>query len=70
MENKNNKVVLNDEQMDAVTGGTILPYRVADRDTLEKIALKYHVTVEQLMKWNNIDDPGVLKEGMLLKIKF
>lgn len=64
------KINLNDEQMDEVTGGTILPYRVEKNDTLEKIALRYHVSVEQLMKWNNISDPGVLSAGMLLKVKF
>ena len=66
----NVKIILNDEQMDEITGGTILPYRVEKNDTLEKIALKYHVSVEQLMKWNDIDDPGVLRAGMLLKVKF
>ena len=66
----NEKIILNDEQMDEITGGTILPYRVEKNDTLEKIALKYHVSVELLMKWNDIDDPGVLRAGMLLKVKF
>ncbi len=64
------KMNLNDEQLNDVTGGTILPYKVEANDTLEKIALKYHVSVEQLMKWNNITDPGILKAGMLLKVKF
>ena len=64
------KINLNDEQMNEVTGGTILPYRVEKNDTLEKIALKYHVSVEQLMRWNNIEDPGVLTAGMLLKVKY
>ena len=66
----NEKIIMKDEQMDEITGGTILPYRVEKNDTLEKIALKYHVSVEQIMKWNSITDPGVLSPGMKLKIKY
>lgn len=64
------KVAMNDEQMDQVTGGTILPYRVQPGDSLSVIAKKYNVTVEQLTKWNNIQDPSVLTVGQQLKIKF
>ena len=61
---------MNDEQLDQVTGGTILPYRVKAGDSLASIAKKYNVTVEQLMKWNNIQDPNMLTIGQQLKIKF
>ena len=64
------KVAMNDEQMDQVTGGTILPYVVQAGDTLSKIAKKYNVTLEQLMKWNNIKDPNILLVGQQLVIKF
>jgi len=64
------KVEMNDEQMDGVTGGTILPYRVQPGDSLAEIAKKYHVTTDQLMRWNNIQDPGMLNVGQQLKIKF
>ena len=64
------KVSMNDEQMDGVTGGSILPYRVQPGDSLDDIAKKYHVTVDQLMKWNNIQDAGMLTVGQQLKIKF
>ena len=37
---------------------------------LASIAKKYNVTVEQLMKWNNIQDPNMLTIGQQLKIKF
>ena len=47
-----NKVAMNDEEMDQVTGGSILPYAVQSGDTLAKIAKKYNVTMEQLIKWN------------------
>ena len=65
-----NKEAINDDQLDAVSGGTILPYQVQPGDTLATIAAKYHVSVEQLAKWNNIQDPGMLRAGTPLKIKF
>ena len=66
----NDKVNLKDEQMDQITGGSILPYRVQPGDSLAVIAKKYNVTVEQLMKWNDIKDPSMLLVGQQLKIKF
>ena len=69
MENK--KVVMNDDMMDKVTGGTILPYMVKPGDTLEAIAKKYNVTVEQLVKWNHLDDgTTIFRVGQTLKVKF
>ena len=65
-----NKVALNDDEMDAVSGGSILPYRVQPGDSLDDIARRYHVTTEQLIKWNHIQDPTVLTAGQQLKIKF
>ena len=39
-------------------------------DTLSAIAKKYNVTLEQLMKWNNIKNPDILTIGQRLVIKF
>ena len=64
------KVKMSDDQLDLVTGGSILPYRVQPGDSLGVIAKKYNVTVEQLMKWNDIKDPSMLTIGQQLKIKF
>ena len=64
------KIKMNDEQMDEVTGGSILPYRVQPGDSLGVIAKKYNVTVEQLVKWNNLKNPDMLTVGQQLKIKF
>jgi LysM repeat protein len=64
------KIKMNDEQMDEVTGGSILPYRVQPGDSLDVIAKKYNVTVEQLVKWNNLKNPDMLTVGQQLKIKF
>ena len=64
------KTIMNEEMLDDVTGGTILPYRVKKGENLADVAKKYNVTVEQLMKWNNIEEGGVLTVGQLLKVKF
>ena len=65
-----NKIAMNDEEMDQVTGGSILPYSVQSGDTLAKIAKKYNVTMEQLIKWNDIKNPDMITVGQQLKIKF
>ena len=64
------KVAMNDDQMDQITGGTILPYLVEPGDSLGAIAKKYNVTIDQLMEWNDIKDPNFLAVGQKLKIKF
>lgn len=64
------KVKMNDEQLDAINGGSIIPYQVQAGDTLNVIAKKFNVTPEQLMKWNNIQDPNLLLVGQQLKVKF
>ena len=66
----NEKIIMNEDQLDEITGGTILPYRIKAGDSLADIEKKYNVTVDQLMKWNNIEEGGVLTVGQLLKVKF
>ena len=63
-------VELSQEALDQVTGGSMLPYVVQAGDTLSAIAKKYNVTLEQLMKWNNIKNPDILTIGQRLVIKF
>ena len=64
------KNIMNEEMLDEVTGGTILPYRVKKGENLADVAKKYNVTVDQLRKWNNSGEDGVLTVGQLLKVKF
>ena len=64
------KLSLKDEELDQVTGGTILHYRVQPGDSLDAIAARFHVSKEQLMKWNNIVDPTVLSSTQTLNIKY
>jgi nucleoid-associated protein YgaU len=44
-------------------------YLVRKGDTLNKIAKKYKTTVKQLVKWNKIKDPNVIKVGQKLRVK-
>jgi LysM repeat protein len=43
-------------------------YVVKSGDSLSKIALKFGVTVAQLVKWNGIDDKNVIYPGQKLSI--
>ena len=64
------KAILDDKQMELVSGGSVLPYTVKAQDTIESIAAENHCTVEQLMAWNNIKNPNMLAPGQVIKIKF
>ena len=64
------KTKLNDSMLEQVDGGSQIPYQVQPGDTLETIARKSGVTVEQLVRWNNIQDVNVIPVGTTLKIKF
>ena len=61
---------MSDDQLNEVSGGSVIPYLVQPGDTLNALAQKFHVSAEQLMKWNNIQDPNMLVVGQQLKIKF
>ena len=64
------KTKLNDSLLEQVDGGSQIPYQVQPGDTLETIAKKSGVTVEQLVRWNNIQDTNVIPVDTTLKIKF
>ena len=61
---------LNDEVLQDVSGGTQIPYIVVPGDTMEEIAKRFHCTVEQLCRWNNIRNPQDLRVGQKLIIRF
>lgn len=44
-------------------------YLVRKGDTLSSIAKKYKTTVKQLVKWNNIKNPNIIKVGQKLRVK-
>jgi len=51
-----------------VSSDTGITYTVVHGDTLHGIARRFHVTSEELMRINNIDDPRKLRIGLKLKI--
>ena len=66
----NNKFAISDDDLDQVSGGSVLPYTVKAGDSINSIAEANHCTVEQLMAWNNIKNPNMLAARQVLKIKF
>jgi LysM repeat protein len=64
------KAILNDSALEQVDGGSKIVYQVQPGDTLEAIAMKSGVSMEQLIRWNNIQDPNVIPVGTKLTIKF
>ena len=65
-----NATPLNDDVLEKVSGGTMVPYIVRPGDTIEAIAEKFHCTVEQICRWNNMRNPQDLKAGQKLVIYF
>ena len=61
---------LNDEVLQDVSGGTQIPYIVVPGDTMEEIAKRFHCTVEQICRWNNIRNPQDIRVGQKLMIRF
>lgn len=47
---------------------TAITYVVQPGDTLTRIALRYGVTVDELVAWNGIADPNLILVGQVLKI--
>ena len=60
--------MMNDEEMEQISGG-FQDFRVEAGETLEKFAMRHHVSVDQLIRWNNIKDPGILRAGMMLRVQ-
>ena len=64
------KTYLNDEDLNDVDGGTVIPYKIQPGDTLGAVANKFHVSLEQLIRWNNIQNPNLVTVGQQLKIYY
>ena len=63
-------VKMNDDELDQISGGSVIPYLVQPGDTLYALSQKFNVSVEQLMRWNNIKDPNTLMVGDKMNIKY
>ena len=51
----------------AVQNGTTY-YYIKGNDTLSSVARKYNVSVQQLIEWNNIANPNIIKQGTIISI--
>ena len=69
-----NKKTISEPKKDPSTGSgsnkspETVKYKIKKGDTLTKIAAKYHVTIAELMKWNNLKNDNI-REGQTLIIK-
>lgn len=59
-----------DEELDSVSGGTVIFVEIEDGDTLGELAKKFSCTVADLCRWNNIQDADKIYAGQKLKVKF
>ena len=63
---------LNANELEQVSGGanggTYTTYTVVKGDNLSRIANRYHVTVNELVRWNNIKNPNLILPGQVLVI--
>ena len=75
MENK-----INDQKLEEVTGGyayangsfinygNYIVYTVAKGDVLSGIAPRFNVTIDEIVKWNNLPNPDLIRVGQKLTI--
>jgi LysM repeat protein len=64
------EMIMNEEMLQEVSGGTQIPYTVVAGDTIEGIAKHFHCTVEQICRWNNLRNPQDIRPGRKLVIYF
>lgn len=67
-----NKVAMSDDQLDQVSGGTMIPHQIQPGESLDMIVAKYknRFTKAQLAQWNNMSENGTLEVGKTLNIYF
>lgn len=62
------KVPMNDDALDSVSGGAVIPFAVHNGETAASVAARLGLPVEKLMAWNNLTDPNAPVSG-IVKIK-
>ena len=77
------EVKINDQELEEVSGGrsgwdcangsfvnygNYIVYTVAKGDVLSGIAIRFGVTVEEIVKWNKLKDPNFIMAGQKLTI--
>ena len=68
----NNLQEINPEELNEAAGGAAggrwITYTVVKGDSLSRIGTRYHVTVNDLVRWNNIANPRLILIGQKLRI--
>lgn len=59
-----------DKDLEQVIGGSKIPYLIQKGDTLSEIAEDFKVSVDDICKWNNINDPNKIEVGQKIIIKY
>lgn len=67
---KKEMLKMSEEDLNNVNGGTIVPYVPKQGDTIDYVAGKFGVTVDQIAKWNGIkkDDPLVVGKSIEVRV--
>ncbi|MFF5812908.1 GH25 family lysozyme [Peribacillus butanolivorans] len=67
--NKNEKLHITIHDKHQTRNPHAFVYVVRQGDTLHELALRYHTTVKELIKWNDIQDPNRIYAGERLRIR-
>ena len=62
--------LMRDEDLEMVIGGSQIPYVIQNGDTLGELAKKFHCSIEDICKWNNIKDPNHIDVNQKLIFKY
>ena len=77
------EVKINDQELEEVSGGrsgwdcangsfvnygNYIVYTVAKGDVLSGIAPRFNVTIDEIVKWNNLPNPDLIRVGQKLTI--
>ena len=61
---------INEIDLENVSAGTVIPYRVKKGDTLEALSKRFKCTIADICNWNNIDNPNLIEVDQKLIFKF
>jgi len=57
---------LKDKDLAEVIGGSKIPYIINDGDTLAELAKAFKVSIEDICRWNHIENPDKIETGKTL----
>ena len=63
-------MIISDEELKNINGGTQIPYFVQEGDTIEVLAKRFGCTIEDVCKCNHISDPNKIFINQKLIFKY